>query len=58
MKNSDKAARLEYDRAPRDVVVGMLKDHTDLFKQFAENPSFKKWLSDTIFGVNYGGAGV
>ena len=41
-----------------DVVVGMLKDHTELFKQFAENPSFKKWLSDTIFGATYEGAGV
>jgi hypothetical protein len=59
MRNSDKAAaRLEHDRALRDVVVGMLKDHTELFKQFAENPSFKKWLSDTIFGATYEGAGV
>jgi type I restriction enzyme R subunit len=58
MRNSDKAAaRLEHDRALRDVVVGMLADHTELFKQFYENPSFKKWLSDTIFGVTYEGAG-
>ena len=33
----------------------MLKDHTKLF---AESPSFKKWLSDTIFGATYEGAGV
>jgi type I restriction enzyme R subunit len=59
MRNSDKAAaRLEHDRALRDVVVGMLKDHTDLFKQFNDDPSFKKWLSDTIFGATYEGAGV
>ncbi len=59
MKNSDKAAaRLEHDRALRDVVVGMLKDHTELFKQFSDNPSFKKWLSDTIFGATYEGVGV
>jgi type I restriction enzyme R subunit len=59
MRNSDKAAaRLKHDRALRDVVVGMLKDHTELFKLFAENPSFKKWLSDTIFGATYEGAGV
>jgi type I restriction enzyme R subunit len=59
MRNSDKAAaRLKHDRALRDVAVGMLKDHTELFKQFAENPSFKKWLSDTIFGATYEGAGV
>ena len=59
MKNSDKAAaRLEHDRALQEVVIGMLADHTELFKQFSDNPSFKKWLSDTIFGATYEGAGV
>ena len=28
-------------------------DHTELFKQFSDNPSFKKWLGDTIFGATY-----
>jgi type I restriction enzyme, R subunit len=56
MKNSDKAAaRLEHDRALQKVVIGMLADHTELFKQFSDNPSFKKWLADTIFGVTYEG---
>jgi hypothetical protein len=54
MKNSDKAAaRLEHDRALQKVVIGMLADHTELFKQFSDNPSFKKWLADTIFNVTY-----
>ena len=54
MKNSDKtAARLEHDRALRREVGEMLSDHTELFKQFSDNPSFKKWLSDTIFGLTY-----
>lgn len=54
IKNSDKAAaRLEHDRALQKVVIGMLSDHTELFKQFSDNPSFKKWLSDTIFGATY-----
>jgi type I restriction enzyme, R subunit len=54
MKNSSKsAARLEHDRALEKVVIGMLSDHTELFKQFSDNPGFKKWLADTIFGVTY-----
>jgi type I restriction enzyme R subunit len=54
MKNSSKsAARLEHDRALEKVVIGMLSDHTELFKQFSDNPSFKKWLADTIFAVTY-----
>jgi len=56
MKNSSKsAARLEHDRALEKVVIGMLSDHTELFKQFSDNPGFKKWLADTIFGVTYDG---
>jgi type I restriction enzyme R subunit len=56
MKNSDKAAaRLEHDRALEKVVLGMLADHTELFKQFSDNPGFKKWLADTIFGATYDG---
>ena len=55
MKNSDKAAaRLEHDRALQNVVIGMLADYTELFKQLSDNPSFKKWLADTIFAVTYG----
>lgn len=25
----------------------------ELFKQFQDNPSFKKWLSDTVFRLTY-----
>jgi type I restriction enzyme R subunit len=54
IKNSDRAAaRLELDRALGKVIVDFVSDHTELYKQFYENPSFKKWLSDTIFGVTY-----
>ncbi|MEN6426182.1 MAG: type I restriction endonuclease subunit R [Phycisphaerales bacterium] len=55
IKNSDKAAaRLEHDRVLEKVVISMLADHTELFKQFSDNASFKKWLADTIFSLTYG----
>jgi len=54
MKNSDKAAaRLEHDKVLGKVIVDYVADHTELYKQFFENPSFKKWLADTIFGMTY-----
>ncbi|MBS62577.1 type I restriction endonuclease subunit R [Salinisphaera sp.] len=54
MKNNDKkTARIEHDAALQRVVVDLLADHTELFKQFSDNPSFKKWLADTIFGATY-----
>ena len=54
MKNNDKkTARIEHDAALQRVMIELLADHTELFKQFSDNPSFKKWLGDTIFGVTY-----
>jgi type I restriction enzyme R subunit len=36
-------------------VTGLLKDDTELFKQFMDNESFRKWLSDTVFNLTYSG---
>jgi type I restriction enzyme R subunit len=53
-KNSDKQnARIEHDKALARVMTAVLKDDTELFKQFSDNPAFKKWLADTIFSVTY-----
>ena len=54
IKNSDKQnARIEHDKALARVIVGVMKDDTELFKQFSDNPEFKRWLTDTIFSVTY-----
>ena len=54
MKNSDEEnARIEHDFALTRVILDLLKDHTELYKQFTENPAFKKWLSDSIFAATY-----
>jgi type I restriction enzyme, R subunit len=54
MKNNDKQnARIEHDKALGRVMNAVLKDDTELFKQFSDNESFKKWLSDSIFAVTY-----
>jgi len=54
MRNSDRQnARIEHDRALQRVILELLSDHTELFKQFSDNPGFKKWLGDTTFGVTY-----
>lgn len=54
IKNSDKQnARIELDNALRRVMVGLLTDHTELFRQFSDNKSFKSWLADTVFSLTY-----
>jgi type I restriction enzyme R subunit len=53
-KNSDKQnARIEHDRALARVIIGLMKDDTEIFKQFSDNPDFKRWLGDTVFGLTY-----
>jgi len=53
-KNSDKQnARIEHDKALGRVMTAVLKDDTELFRQFTDNESFRRWLTDTIFGLTY-----
>ena len=56
IRNSDSDnARVEHDRALERAVIELLSDHTELFKQFSDNPSFKDWLSATVFKATYSG---
>ena len=53
-KNSDKQnARIEHDKALARVMAAVLKDDTELFKQFSDNEGFRRWLTDTIFSMTY-----
>lgn len=52
--NSDKQnARIEHDKALSRVITALLKDDTELFKQFFDNESFRGWLADTMFNLTY-----
>ena len=54
MKNSDEqSARMESKRALQQVIFAIMADNMELFKQFQDNPSFKKWLSDLVFNLTY-----
>lgn len=54
MKNSDEQeARTESERALQQVIFSIMADNMELFKQFQDNPSFKKWLTDMVFNLTY-----
>ena len=58
-RNSDREnARIEHDRALQRVMTSLMKDDTELFKQFMDNAGFKRWLTDTVFGLAYDRAGA
>lgn len=53
-ENSDKQnARIEHDKALGRVIVSMMNDDTELFKQFSDNEGFKRWLTDRVFELTY-----
>ena len=54
MKNSDEQeARTESERALQEVILSIMSDNMELFKQFQDNPSFRKWLSGFVFNLTY-----
>ena len=57
MANSDQQnARIEHDKALERAMTELLADHTELFKQFSDNESFRRWLSEMVFAATYVGA--
>ena len=54
MANSDRAnAKIEHDKALAAAIIALVNDGAELFKQFYDNPDFKRWLSDMMFERTY-----
>ncbi|MDE0220394.1 MAG: hypothetical protein OXJ90_14105 [Spirochaetaceae bacterium] len=34
-------------------MTAVMRDDTELFKQFMDNDSFKRWMTDTVFSLAY-----
>ena len=57
--NSDKQnARIEHDKALQRAMTELIADHTELFKQFSDNESFRRWLLEMTFAATYSQAGA
>jgi type I restriction enzyme, R subunit len=53
-QHSDKQnARIEHDQALLRVMTAVMKDDTELFKQFMDNEGFRRWMTDTVFRLTY-----
>ena len=44
-------ARIEHGKALTRVMTALIKDDAELFKQFMDNDSFKRWMTETVFGL-------
>ena len=53
-ENSDREnARIEHDKALGRIMTSIMKDDTELFRQFVDNSDFKRWLGGVVFGLAY-----
>ncbi len=53
-QNSDpQNARIEHDKALKRVITAMFTDDAQLFKQFQDNDSFRRWLTEIMFNMTY-----
>jgi type I restriction enzyme R subunit len=50
-KNTPASADIELDAAIKRIVVPLLKDDTQFFKQFFENESFRRFVTDMVFTI-------
>ena len=46
-------ANIGHDKVLGRVMMAVLKDDAELFEQFSDNGSFRRWLTDTIFTMTY-----
>ena len=50
-KNTPNSARIEHDKALAKVMLTLLKDDTQVYKQFVENESFRRFVTNMVFDL-------
>ncbi|MFO0753712.1 MAG: DEAD/DEAH box helicase family protein, partial [Thermodesulfovibrionales bacterium] len=50
-ENTPHTARLEHDKALERIMGGLLRDDTELYKQFVQNESFRRFVTDMVFSL-------
>ena len=48
-KNTPNAANIEFDNALSKIMLTLLKDDTQAYKQFVQNESFKRHVRDVVY---------
>jgi type I restriction enzyme, R subunit len=50
-ENTPNTARMAHDQALGKVMQHLLKDDTEVYKQFVENESFKRFVGDMVYAL-------
>jgi type I restriction enzyme R subunit len=57
-RNTPQTARLEHDSVLAKVMLLLVQDDIEVYKQYAQNPSFKRAVQDLVFALTSEEAGV
>ncbi len=47
--SDEQNARIEFDRALKQAMHSIIKDDNQLYKQFMDDASFRRWMTDNVF---------
>ena len=50
-ENTPHTARMAHDQALAKIMQHLLKDDTQVYKQFVENESFKRFVGDMVYSI-------
>lgn len=53
-QNTPHTARMAHDQALGKVMQALLRDDTQVYKQFVENPAFKRFVSNMVYSLTAG----
>jgi type I restriction enzyme R subunit len=53
-ENTPNTARIEHDKALARVMLSLLKDDTEIYKQFSDNESFRRFVTDMVYALTSG----
>jgi type I site-specific restriction-modification system R (restriction) subunit len=45
-------AKIEHDKALSRVMLELLKDDTEVYKQFVQNESFRRFITDMVYQMS------
>ena len=51
-------ARIEHDKSPARRMTALLKDGTELSNHFMDKTSFRRWITERVFGLTCEPAGA
>ncbi|NLV40519.1 MAG: type I restriction endonuclease subunit R [Candidatus Hydrogenedentes bacterium] len=51
LENTPHTARMAHDQALHRVMQGLLRDDTQVYKQFVENDAFRRAISDMVYAI-------